>query len=106
MTYEDESKNSLVYWKRIGIKFETLKIAPKETLMCICDELEIPWIDCLLKTTRRGDIAEYPLRNGVVVGFDLKPVYNLYEEYLSDFDRFRVNMIFSKYTAYIWLSVC
>lgn len=95
MTYERKGENSPAHWRRIGVKFETLKTAPKETLLRLCNVLGIAWDDCLLETTRQGKTAEYPDRNGTIIGFDLKPVYNLYEEYFSDFDRFRINMIFS-----------
>ena len=80
----------------IGKELESnLKVSPQESLMQICSELEIPWDDCLLETTYRGNIIGYSSGDDTIIGFDLKPVYNLYEEYFSDFDRFRINMIFS-----------
>lgn len=53
----------------------------------------------MLATTRHGKIACYDSGNEIVKNFDLKLVFNLYEEYFSDFDRFRINMsnmIFSR----------
>lgn len=95
MTYERKGEKPPAQWKRIKIKFETLKTTPKETLLRLCGVLGIAWDDCLLKTTCCGETAEYPDQNGGITGFDLRPVYNLYEEYFSDFDRLRINMIYS-----------
>ena len=92
----DESKDVLDCWKRFRVKFETLKTDPKETLMYICDELKLSWSDSLLETTARGRRGGYYWTDKeAVYGFDLRPVYNLYEKYFSEFDRFRINMIFS-----------
>lgn len=82
-------------WDRINVRFEDLKISPKETLTYICNELGILWSDNLGDTTFYGERAEYPSGKEIISGFDLKPVYNLYEEYFSEFDRFRINMLFS-----------
>lgn len=72
-------------WDRLVIKFEDLKCRPKEVLMNMCNNLGIKWSDTLLETTLHG----MP-REGDVMGFDLSPVYRLYEEYFSAFDRFRL----------------
>ncbi len=95
MESPDFSQEEPVNWKRLEVKFETLKTLPKETLFNICKELEIPWSDALLKTTERGKVTSYATKNENISGFDLKPVYNLYEEYFSDFDRFRINLVFA-----------
>lgn len=81
-------------WKKVIVKFEQIKTSPRETLAFICDEAEIPWSDTLLATTRHGEIEVYAVGRDVITGFDLKPVYNLYEEYFSEFDRFRICMMF------------
>lgn len=91
----DFSQKEPVNWKRVEIKFETLKTSPQETLKSCCRECNIPWSDTLLETTRHGKPVSYHMKEDTVSGFDLKPVYNLYEEYFSDYDRFRINMVFA-----------
>lgn len=81
-------------WKKISLNFEDLKTSPRETLKFICEEADIPWSETLLTTTNHGETAMYVVGKDVLTGFDLKPVYNLYEEYFSEFDRFRICMIF------------
>lgn len=96
MGYLQERKKPPACWTRFEMKFETIKTMPRETLADFCNRLGILWNDCLLETTCYGELAEYPSGNEKISGFDLRPVYNLYEEYFSDFDRFRINMIFSR----------
>lgn len=43
-----------------------------------------------METTVHGETASY---DGGITGFDMKPVYNLYEEFFSAFDRMRICMI-------------
>ncbi len=40
-----------------------------------------PVLEIALETTTHGKIASY---DGVNTGFDMKPVYNLYEEFLAN----------------------
>ena len=96
MRYAEVEKKTSYTWKRLEVKFETIKTEPEKTLKGICEELELPWSERMLETTRHGKSASYISGNEVVKNFDLNPVFNLYEEYFSDFDRFRINMIFSK----------
>lgn len=96
MRYAEEEKKTSHTWRRLEVKFESIKTVPEKTLAGICEELELPWSESMLETTCHGEIADYTSGNEVVKNFDLKPVFNLYEEYFSDFDRFRINMIFSK----------
>lgn len=89
LIYPNSDKKEYEDWKRLVIRFEDLKCNPKKELLAICDELGIAWSDTLLETTRHGVQSSY---RGVS-GFDLKPVYNTYEEYFSEFDRFRISLI-------------
>ena len=73
------------------IKFEDLKCKPREILAEICEKMEIPWSETLMETTRHGETSAF---RGVT-GFDLKPVYNNYEEYLSAYDRMRISLFTS-----------
>lgn len=79
---------------RIVLKFEDIKCNPKEELSELCKKLEIPWSDSLMSTTHH-DGKTYTYNNGKkdVRDFDLTPVYNNYEEYFSEFDRFRITLI-------------
>lgn len=95
MVYIDENTKKPDYWFRIRVKFEMIKTEPRKILEYICKELELSWTDILLETTTRGEMRNYSSGNDIITGFDLRPVYNLYEEYFSDFDRFRIDMVFS-----------
>lgn len=95
---------------RLVIKFEDLKRNPREILQDICDRWDVPWSDTLLQTTQRGHEAAYrdPLLRQImqrgheavykdvlheVSGFDLQAVYSTYENFFSEFDRFRIMLI-------------
>jgi hypothetical protein len=80
-------------WNEQIIRFENLKIKSKETLMDICEWLGIQFDDALMNTTQHGENYTW---NGVT-GFDVKPAYNIYEEYFSEFDRMRICMLASSY---------
>lgn len=76
-------------WQRLIIKFEDLKRNPQKELEKLCEQIGIQWSDTMLETTLHGkrDFC------GNVTGFDLTPVYRLYEEYFSPFDIFRISLI-------------
>ena len=94
MTCEDYSYQiPLRHWKAFTLRFEDIKLHPKEELLKLCSIIGIPWSDSMLHTTI--DDREY-VYNGVV-DFDMKPVFNPYEEFMSAFDRFRVCLISSAY---------
>lgn len=78
---------------RLVIKFEDLKCNPIETLKDICDKWDIEWSDTLMQTTQRGQEDVYADCMHTVSGFDLGPVYNTYENFFSEFDRFRLMLI-------------
>lgn len=78
---------------RLVVKFEDLKCKPKEILSDICDKWGIKWADTLIETTRIGEKAIYTECGQKVTGFDLKPVYNTYEQFFSEFDRTRLMLI-------------
>lgn len=88
--YPNSDKREYDGWQRIDLKFENLKCNLNKELRLICDKLELTWSDMLLKTTRGGVDCYY---RGEVTGFDLAPVYRTYEEYFSEFDRFRISLI-------------
>lgn len=81
------------YWKALKMRFEDLKIHPEQELSRICEATGVPWSDTMLHTTLNG--SEWGWDR--VKDFDLKPVFNKYEEYFSEFDRFRLAIICSAY---------
>lgn len=89
LRYPNAEKKEYEGWKRLVIRFEDLKCNPQKELLMICDKLGIAWSDTLLETTVHGELASF---HGVS-GFDLRPVYRTYEEYFSEFDRFRISLI-------------
>lgn len=92
----DVEKKEIIYdcWNRINIKFEDLKCHPRDIISNICEETGILWSDTLLDTTLNGKKVHRP---GNVDGFDLKPVYDNYEDYFSEYDRMRICMF-----NYLW----
>lgn len=89
-----KSNKKYEYWQYCTIKFEELKCHPKETLTGLCEWLGISYSDILMETTFHGEKAFYDRR---VTGFDIKPTYNLYEEYFNVFDRMRISIISGSY---------
>lgn len=79
--------------KRLVIKFEDLKCNPKEILEKICSSWEIAWSDTLLQTTQHGEEWMYYDGQQNVTGFDLKPVYNKYENFFSELDRLKLMVL-------------
>lgn len=81
------------YWKEIKVRFEDLKLHPSKELSKICESIGISWSDTMMHTTLHGNEWAW----GGVKDFDLKPVFNKYEEFFSEFDRFRISIICSLY---------
>lgn len=78
----------------IRVRFEDVKMYPKEILGKVCDVLGIAWSDTLMETTLEGNKSTFITNNEKVTGFDLKPVYNPYNDYFDYFDKFRLDIIF------------
>lgn len=76
------------------VRFEDLKCRPQEILTGLCEWLGIAFDPVLLDTTYHGEKAFY---DGTITGFDVKPAYDLHEEYFSAFDRMRISLIQSLY---------
>lgn len=82
------------YWTEYKMRFEDIKTKPMQKLMEVCKILDIAWADSMLQTTNSGKPLLY---SGGVSDFDLKPVFNKYEDYFSEFDRFRISIASSPY---------
>lgn len=82
------------YWEEFQVRFEDIKLHPQRELRKLCGRLGLQWSDTLLQTTDNNQIWAY---RGEICGFEIKPVFNKYEEFLSEFDRFRISLISSPY---------
>lgn len=91
---EPEIRNRNLHegWEERVIRFEDLKKQARETMKDICQWLQIDFDEALMQTTIHGKTGFY---NKEITGFDLKPVYNLYEEYFTSFDRMRICLLHS-----------
>lgn len=75
----------------IVLKFEDLKVAPRETWLKLCNKLAIPWSDTFLNTTRFGKVSYFYRGNEkVTTGYDLTPVYRDCYDLFSPFDKMRI----------------
>ncbi len=75
------------------VRFEDLKLYPRETTEKLCEFLRIPWSETCLQITTNGEDS------GIVdgtAGFDVKPVYNTHPEYLSTLDQYRIELLNAK----------
>lgn len=91
--YPDLDKSNYKYSDRVIVRFEDLKCNPRETLEMICEKWGIPWSDMLMQTTHNGERSSWYNGEQEIRDFDLAPVYNSYEKYFSEFDRFRMMLI-------------
>lgn len=94
---DDSEKKEYCDSKRLIVRFEDLKCKPEEELRKICSEWEIPWSDTLMCVSIHGKQRLYNNGNKEVRDFDLTPVYHTYEEYFSEFDRFKIALICMPY---------
>lgn len=91
--FEDKASIQYHNWIEFTMRFEDIKLYPKENLMKICERFGITWSNTMLQTT----CADKPLEYRGSVDFDLKPVFNRYDDFLSEFDSFRVSLACSPY---------
>lgn len=86
--FSEVEKSRIQYetWKEFAVRFEDIKLSPISELQKICRMIEIPWSETMLQTT---DHEKTDSMYGVT-GFDLGPVYNIRDHYLSAFDRMKI----------------
>lgn len=94
---DDFEKKNYMNSRRLIVRFEDLKCNPEEVLQRICREWEIPWSESLMHVTVHGAEKIYDNGNRKIKDFDLTPAYHTYEEYFSEFDRFRITLICMPY---------
>ena len=91
--------NSKFFDKYYAFRFEDLKIYPEETLRAVCEHLDIPFDDKMLSVKAAMNHGG----NGVVTGFDLKPLNRDISNVFSDFDIMRLKIFYApihKYYGY------
>ena len=81
------------HWTEHKLRFEDIKVFSKDTLLEVCAWLGIKWSDSMMRTTRLGERQTY--RGSA--DFDLQPVFKKSEDFLSEFDRFRISSACSLY---------
>ena len=72
------------------VRFEDLKLFPRQTLLAVCDYLHLVWSDTLLKVTTNG---QDPGKVDGTSGFDTAPVYRINTEYMSNLDWYRYELL-------------
>lgn len=86
-------KRDYKWCKRLVVRFEDLKLYAEEILSDICKKWGIAWSDTIMCTTHNGKKSAYDNGDHLVSDFDLSAVYNTYEKYFSEYDRFRIMLI-------------
>lgn len=85
------------HWTEYKMRFEDIKLHPRKKLTEICERLGIKWSDHMMWTTSEVNGKSVPLSHCGSVDFDLKAVFDKYEEFLSEFDRFRISIASAPY---------
>ena len=75
------------------IKLEELHTRSRDVLEALCDYLGIEWSDTLLSSTFGGKKWWNTATSAVLSGFNTKTISNSYDELLSSFDKFRLDML-------------
>lgn len=75
------------------LRFEDFKLYPKASLLSLCEYLDIPWDDMLLKITANG--TEYMAFG--TGAFDPAPLKKRYYNVCNPFDYYRIELVMSKY---------
>lgn len=82
-------------WESIRVvRFEDLKLNPKAAFASIAEFLNIPVTQSMFHTTWCGLTMDgVTAENTVFDGFDPAPVYKSYDQYLSVFDKYRIELL-------------
>lgn len=79
------------------VRFEDLKLNPKATFAAMAEFLNIPVTGSMFHTTWCGLSTNGLSTEGTVFdGFDTAPVYKSYDQYLSVFDKYRIELLLQK----------
>ncbi len=80
-------------WDSVEIKFEDLKYRPVQELKKVGDKIDISFTNAMQNQVF-GELVDYER-----VGEIARPVYNTYEEFLSEFDRMRIAMLLADWQS-------
>lgn len=72
------------------VRFEDLKLYPRETIEKLCEFLRIPWSETCLQITTNGEDSG---KVDGTAGFDIRPVYKTHPEHLSTLDHYRMELL-------------
>lgn len=76
------------------VRFEDLKLNPKAAIASMAEFLNIPITQSLFHTTWCGlEKDGISTENTAFAGFDPAPVYKTYDQYLSVFDKYRLELL-------------
>lgn len=76
------------------VRFEDLKLNPKAAFASMAEFLNIPVTQSMFQTTWCGlTKAGVTTENAVFEGWDPAPVYKTYDQYLSVFDKYRIELL-------------
>ena len=78
--------------KRAVVRFEDLKLYPRETLEKLCEFLMIPCDKSLFSVTANGVENTFKFGASKTSGFDTKSVYDLHKDYAGLFDFYRLEI--------------
>jgi len=90
-------------YQDIGVvRFEDLKLNPEATFASMAEFLNLPVTESMYQTTECGLSANGVNGEGKTFpGFDPAPVFKEYQQYLSVFDKYRIELLLSQlYEAY------
>ena len=76
-----------------GVRLEDIHQNPRETMQRICDWLQLPWDETLLKSTINGKQYWNEKGRPQVTGPNNVIISQRHEEYFPAFDRFRLNVL-------------
>lgn len=74
------------------VRFEDGKLNPKATFTALAEFLDIPYTESMTICTEMGvaNPRQFPTN---VVGFDTSSVYNEYDDYLSEYDKYNLEIL-------------
>lgn len=87
------SETDPVFSVSCQVRFEDLKLYPRETAEKLCEFLRIPWSETCLQITTNGEDSG---KVDGTAGFDIRPVYKTHPEHLSTLDYYRIELLNAK----------
>lgn len=82
--------------KSYAVKLEYLHTESKKILQKICELINIPWHDNLLKSTFNGQEWGLSSKKETIKGFNTTAISRKHEDLFSSFDRMRLSLLMKK----------